>query len=279
MIFGSAVFIWCFFFEPRRYQINRYPITLKKKLGRPLRILHLSDIHFARPDKQISRLFDQLAAEQYDFIFATGDIIDCKRGINPCIINFKKLKARLGFFLVFGNHDYYDYHLRDVIKLNFRRGYPKTLQPVELFEKRLNEIKVRVLKNQTSEIKDAGVSLLVHGLDDPTTGKANIRLAMENFDSDKVNLLLTHTIDAFLEIGEGDIDLSFSGHSHGGQIRFPGIGAIITHTQMGPPFASGIKSLKGAICSISQGLGASRFFFMRMLCPPEAIILEVRGKD
>jgi hypothetical protein len=135
-----------------------------------------------------------------------------------------------------------------------------------------------VLFNETAEVNVEGKPVLIHGLDDPTTGRADLLKAMKNFDPKKINILLTHTVDAFLDIGENEIDLSFSGHSHGGQVRLPFIGPIIVHTSMGRPYAAGIFELKGATCCVSRGMNASRFLRMRLLCPPEAILLTVQGR-
>ena len=274
------------YLETRRYEINRYEVTLRKALPHPFRILHLSDLHFSKGNDALLRFFEGLAKETYDFIFITGDIFDSEKGIPASIEHFKRLKAKTGVFAVFGNHDYYDYRLTDifthfmnVFTHNFLyQNKPKNRQPIKHFEEALAQAGARLLKNETIEKKVGEVSILIHGLDDPTTGRANIREAMQNFEPSKVNILLTHTIDVFLDIGENEIDLSFSGHSHGGQIRLPGIRPLVTNTMLGAAYVSGLKALKGAFCSVSRGLGTSRFLPFRLLCPPEAVVLTVRGE-
>ncbi len=277
---GLGVLGWAVFVEPKLFQINRYPVKIRKSLPKPIRILHLSDIHFSSPQKSLARFFDRLAKEDVHLVFVTGDIIDCEAGIPFCVENLRKLRPRYGTFAVLGNHDYYDYRFEDVVIHNFPgQGFPKNSQNTALLERALKDMGVSVLKNETVAKEVEGGVLLIHGLDDPTTGRANVRKAMENFDPKFPNLLLTHTVDAMLDVGENEMDLCFSGHSHGGQIRLPFIGPIITHTMIGRPYASGIKPLKGTICSISRGVSASRHFFLRLLCPPEAIILTVVGAD
>lgn len=275
-LFAAGLFLWMFFAEPRLFEINRYDLAVRKRLARPIRILHLSDIHFAGPNPPLTRFFDRLAAEKVDFVFITGDIIDCAEGIPRAVEHFRKLKPAHGIFAVFGNHDYYDYTLPDAFLHNFPgQPHPKALNPANEFQRGLEKIGVKVLKNETVEVDFSGTPLLIHGLDDATTGRANIRKAMNNFNPAKVNLLLTHTVDVFLDIGENEIDFSFSGHSHGGQIRLPWIGPVITHTMMGRPYASGIVRVQGAVCSISRGMGSGRYLFLRLLCRPEAIIINI----
>ncbi len=272
----AAGFVWTFWIEPRSYQINRHSVRIRKSLPREIRIIHLSDIHFAGDDPHLGRFFDRLAGEKVDFVFLTGDILDCAAGLESCIQNLKKLRPSCGSFAVFGNHDYYDYRLWDVFGRSAPgKKKPRRLNPIELFQNVLEKNGVRVLRNETVEVSVNGHPVVIHGLDDPVTGRANVRKTLENFQPEKINILLTHTIDVFLDIGEDEIDLSFSGHSHGGQVCAPMIGPIVIHTVFGREFVSGVQQLKGAHCSISRGLGASRYFFFRFLAPPEAIVLTV----
>lgn len=278
-LLASLLIVWAFWIEPRLIQLSRHEIALQKFLSRPVRILHLSDTHFAGPHKAISNFFDRLSQESLDFVVVTGDIMDCEEGLPFCIENLKKLKTRYGIFAVFGNHDYFDFQFADVFLHNFPgQGRPLISQRVDFFEQSLEEAGIRVLRNETETVVIEDTPLLIHGLDDPTTGHADLLKAMQNFDPEKINILLTHTIDAFLDLGENQIDLSFSGHSHGGQIRLPLVGPIVTHTSLGRPYAAGIFDLKGAVCTVSRGLNASRFLRARLLCRPEAILLTVKGK-
>ena len=280
LVIVGCLAIWAFLIEPNQIQLNRHEVMIRKNLPRPLKILHLSDIHFAWPKAHIDRFFDRLAAEPLDFVFITGDIMDCDEGITECLKNLKKLKPKYGQYAVFGNHDYYNYRLIDVFMHNFPgQGRPLLPNNVETFQKALEEHGIRVMKNETDKVQVEGAEILIHGLDDPTTGRANVRVAMDHFDESKTNLLLTHTVDVFLDIGENEIDVSFSGHSHGGQIRIPLIGPVFTHTTLGRPYVSGLMDVKGAVCSISRGMNANRYLRARFLCPPEAIILTVNGPN
>jgi len=275
-----ATLAWMIFVEPRNYEISRRSVSLEKPLGRSLQILHLSDIHFANPNNHLARFFDRLTHEKFDLVMISGDIFDCVDGIPFCLDNLRKLKPKYGTFAVFGNHDYFDYHLWDVLFRHIPgQGNPSNHQRNELLEKSLKESGVRLLKNERVSLGVNGDTLIIYGLDDPVTGHADLGKTMPSIDPNKINLLLTHTVDAFLYIAEGEIDVSFSGHSHGGQIRFPLIGPLITHTRIGRQYTEGIHELKGAICSISRGMGASRFFPLRLLCRPQAILLEVKGKS
>jgi hypothetical protein len=277
VISASASFLlllWMFL-ETRRYQISRHAALVRKPLAAPLRILHLSDIHFHGDDCGLGVFFEKLGRETYDFIFITGDIFDCPAGAAKAVL-FRRLRSRHGIYAVLGNHDYYDYSFLD-LPLHYTpgQGRPHKPQPMADFEKALKEAGVRLLRNETVEVSADATAVLIHGLDDPITGRANVRQALSNFDHSKLNILLTHSIDVFLDIGENEVDLSFSGHTHGGQVRLPVIGPLLTHSLLGRQYADGIMALKGATCSISRGIGTSRFYPIRLLCAPEAIALEV----
>jgi len=280
ILFLSLVLLTLWMFhEASLYEINRYPVKIRKKLHQSFKVLHLTDIHFYKKHSKMESFFDRLADEEFDFVLISGDIIDSLEGIPVAGENLKKLKAKNGIYAVLGNHDYYDYYFGDVLLHNFPgQRKPRRIQKVDLLLSTLKEAGIRVLRNETLAFSHQGDAFLLHGLDDPTTGKANIRETLKNYDPEKINILLTHSVDVFLDIGRNEIDLSFSGHSHGGQIRLPWIGAILTHTTIGKQYVSGIRRLRGAICSISRGLGCGRFLPVRLLCKPEVIVLEVYGR-
>ena len=281
IFFPLALFVWAAWIEPRWFHLNHHSVLISKKLVRPLRILHLSDIHFSGHHAPLFRFIDRLAREDVDFVFISGDIVDSNPGIAHCIRHLKKLKPRHGVFAVLGNHDYYDYRIRDVINGNLTLGrhLPKKRINTERLVRELESIGIQVLRNESYAISLEGTRILIHGLDDPTTGKADFGAIKNKMDRTAINILLTHSVDAFFHLDEGRIDLSFSGHSHGGQIRFPWIGPVVTHTRLGRQYADGIKLFKGAVCSISRGIYAGRAFRLRFLCPPEAIVLEVASRQ
>jgi len=271
-----ALLLWMRFVEPYAWRVVERQAFIRKSLGRELRILHLSDIHFSKPSRRLSAFFDSLASQPVDMVVITGDIIDCVEGIPSCVENLSKLKSLHGIFAVYGNHDYYNYHLSELILHNFPgQKMPRNHQHVHLLDAALAKVGVKVLKNQMAPVPLEKGRLHFYGLDDPTSRRANLRKTMQSYDPSTVNVLLTHTIDAFLEIGRNEIDLSFSGHSHGGQICLPFFGPVLTHTIMGRAFAGGFFQHKGAWCSVSRGIGTSRYLPMRLLCKPEAVLVRV----
>lgn len=275
----AAIYVWSRWIEPRWFHISRHQIHIDKTLHRPLRILHLSDIHFAEHNPSLFRFFDKLSQEEADLIFITGDIIDLDEGIDRAVYNFKKLKATYGIFAVLGNHDYYRYEIHDTFSGNFlgKEEHPSTKNDASRLVKEMKKIGIQVLINESAAVEYHGRSLKIHGLDDPVTGKPDLNAIRSAINSEELNLLLTHSLDVLKKFPEGEIDFSFSGHTHGGQICFPWIGAIFKHTRLGKEYVSGFKPFKKTHCSISRGIHMGRSIRHRLLCPPEAILLEVRN--
>ncbi|MFZ5802663.1 MAG: metallophosphoesterase [Candidatus Omnitrophota bacterium] len=278
LLAAAALFIWIRFIEIRRYRVVFRSVPIRKKLPRPLKILHLSDFHFTGKPHPLDDFFGQLAREPYDLVFCTGDLIEHDGAVRQCAANLARLQSRYGIFAILGNHDHYDYRFWDSFLHDFPGwGLPKTLNDVDRLVHELKVSGIRVLRNETAEFVIEGVPFLVHGIDDPMTEKANLRATLENFDPRKVNILLTHSADVLLEVGDNEMDLALAGHTHGGQIRLPGIGPILTHTCLGRKYTTGLHLFRGTPLSVSQGMGHCRFLPFRWMCRPEAVVLEVRS--
>lgn len=272
-LFCAVGLCWIFLIEPNAFQIQTWRLNFPRKLNRKYRILHLTDIHFSQPRKTLSKFFDRLSSETWDFIFLTGDIFDCNQGAKTGIEELKKLKSNFGTYAVFGNHDHFNYRFKDI--LHTLGHFPDKRNDIELLQSALESAGVEVLRNRSVSPKVKTDAILIHGLDDPVTDHADYEKICAVLDSDKFNILLTHTIDAFLHLPEDAVQISFSGHSHGGQVRIPGWGAFITHTRFGKDFAQGMHKLKGAVCIVSRGMGTSRYFTFRLFCKPQAVVAEI----
>ncbi len=93
----------------------------------------------------------------------------------------------------------------------------------------------------------------------------------------KIEICLTHTpdLDLFSRLSENGVDIVLSGHTHGGQVRLPGIGAIISGCNMKAKYASGLFYFKKFVLYVSRGLGEGRYSPFRFYCPPEATVIKV----
>ncbi len=96
-------------------------------------------------------------------------------------------------------------------------------------------------------------------------------------DSNKIEICLTHTpdMDLFGRLSKYGVDIVLAGHTHGGQVRLPGIGAIISGCNIKVKYASGLFYFKKFVLYVSRGLGEGRFSPFRFYCPPEATVIKV----
>lgn len=271
---------WVLAVEPNWFRLRHKTVRLAKPLRRPLTLLHLSDLHFKRNRFFLSRFFDSLARLPVDFVFVTGDLIDASGGIEPCVKNLKKLKPRKGTYAVLGNHDYRVYSLWDTFQWFFtRRGMnsPRPNEETERLKQSLREAGVRLLANENIAVPlSEGEETIVIGIDDPVTGRADLNQALRGIEDGLLHLALSHSPKVFPLLGRRGIDIAFAGHTHGGQVRLPGIGPLPLARLISPIIDS--TDQFGFVGLISRGLGAQSPAF-RFLCRPEAILVRLEGRD
>ena len=272
---GLVVFVLWMVIEPHLYRVTCFQARCLK-LKQPLQILHLSDIHFSGPDRGLSQFFDRLSKLKPDLIVLTGDIIDCREGVDVAAQQLSKLNSRHGIFAVMGNHDYYNYRLYDCVFNNFQgQRHPLkrngTLQLREVYKK----LKIKELRNESMHLEIDGQRFGVHGVDDPVTGHADLTCIRPEKGASVVNILLSHTLDVLFGLSDHEIDICFSGHTHGGQLCLPVWGAIVTHSRVGRRYAAGVHRFMNILCCVSRGMGCSRFMRVRFFSPPEAVLMTL----
>ena len=252
-----------------------------------------------------------------DFIFITGDLIDQDKNIGRLGNMLAPLKARYGKYAVLGAHDYYNKAFYEFAKNMAKRKkeYRKS-NDIALLVKKLGSIGVEVLRNENRKINinSRSLGLLeIIGVDDPVIKKNNIKKATEGITSDKnlktiskddfnlayndtfnlnhekhyklhsegkIRIALIHTPDAgsIIELVRRGTDIIFGGHTHGGQVRLPIIGALISGCDLKTRFAGGLFYFKRFILYVSRGLGEGKYSQFRFYCPPEASLIRIYWK-
>jgi predicted MPP superfamily phosphohydrolase len=85
-----------------------------------------------------------------------------------------------------------------------------------------------------------------------------------------------HSPDSAPEIAACGYPFVVAGHTHGGQVRLPLVGALVTNSHLPRRLVSGLIRMGGSFVHVSPGLGTSKYAPFRFLCPPEATLLELR---
>jgi len=263
------------FVERRWYRGLRYRVDVARPgLGTPISILHLSDLHFRAGDRRKTRFLASL--ERPDVAVLTGDVIGEPEGVEEAVAALRPLRGRLASYFVLGSNDYFV--AEPLNYLTYFTGKRKRRPGVR---SRWREMVAQLeadgwihLRNLRTELSVDGVRLEVMGMDDPHIERHDLRVAPRH-DLAALGLAVVHSPDPAPELAALGYDLILSGHTHGGQVRLPLVGAIVTNSQMPTRLCRGLSRLGPSLLHISPGLGTSKFAPFRFLCRPEATILEL----
>lgn len=223
-----------------------------------LKIAHLSDFHMTG---MYAREFYDWAVEETnklgaDIVVLTGDIAEHPDCIPWIVPTLGKLRAPFGKFYVLGNHD-------------------RRLQDVPQLRTALAEAGIQNVAGDLMELHVRGEKILLAGNELPWFGPApTVQFSAErSSDKPEFRLLLTHTPDLFAWAKQKQFDLMLAGHNHGGQIRFPLIGALIAPSHYGTKYAGGLYFESPTLLHVSRGLAGVDP--LRFNCPPELTLLEL----
>lgn len=259
--------------------------------GGDTRILHLSDLHMTAGTVYKLDRISFLLATRWDFVMVSGDLIDDDSGIEPVCAFLGGLDAAYGKFAVLGNHDYTHVRGRNPLEWLKVFCYSAANGDCELVCK-ANDIDrlagslqnngVRLLRNELAwgEVPGRG-GFQVFGVDDPSTGRDSPASLYQGVRDDALRLVLTHSPTRIGALSPLEPELVMCGHTHGGQIRLPGIGAIVTHSDAGRNGCMGLVEMDGCRVHISPGVGTGRLFPLRLFCGAEVteIVLKASRHD
>ena len=141
----------------------------------------------------------------------------------------------------------------------------------------LIERRIRVLRNQSQVIERGNQKLWIAGVDDPLEGKADLVKTMTGIPRTEATLLLAHEPDFADYSARFPVDLQLSGHSHGGQVRIPGVGPVILPA-MARKYHTGLNRVGSLQVYTSRGVGVINPP-VRLNCPPEVSLITLRAGE
>lgn len=253
----------------RYVESGRLETTFKEVVGlglkRRIRVLHLSDFYASScvPWSLIEESIEVGLSHQPDLVFLTGDFVTgTDFDVSAFPEHFGKLKGHPRCFACLGNHDGY---YRD-----FRRS-PST---AVLIERRLSEVGVRMLFNQSVELQVNDSAIRVAGLGDLWRKEVRPDECLElDGDGKLPTLLLAHNPDTKIEVRGYDWDVMFSGHTHGGQLVVPIIGWRPFLPVIDKSMTEGIYPWEGRHIHITRGVG--NLHGIRINCRPEVSLIDL----
>ena len=275
---GAAAFAYGLY-EPYRYRLNLLDVPVRK--GPSLDVLHLSDTHLAPGDRKLQDFLRNLPREmdgRPDLVLATGDMIEGDDAVEPLLDALSGIEARLGRYYVLGSHDYYVSSGPSYTK--YFSGEKTLRRAIETdsarFEHGLQEAGWVPLTNRTEFVEAAGVTIRLSGVDDPYLKRHTVT-HIERAHADALAIALVHAPDVVSEWALNDFDLVLAGHTHAGQVRVPGLGALVTNCSLPAGLASGLNRIGSTWLHVSPGLGTGRYAPIRFLARPEATLLRLRA--
>lgn len=283
---GMAALAYGGLYERTAYTLGRREVPVLAPGAEPLRILHISDLHVTPNQRGKLAWLAELARLTPDLVALTGDVLSHPDADEPVLRALAPLFGFPGLFIP-GNNDYYVPVLRSPHKYFVKKDPNPKGPPLDWprFAKRLaDESGWLDMTNVRTDLRVAGRLLDVRGVDDahlrrdridlvagPGRAEADLVLGLSHTPEPRV--LSAYTVDG--------VSLTLSGHTHGGQIRVPGYGAVVTNCGIDRERARGLSRYtadgRTSWLHVSPGLGTSPFAPIRLNCRPEATLLTLVG--
>lgn len=252
------------YIEPKRIEINHKTIKHHQipKSFHDVKIVQFSDTHLHEhfSINHLKKVVDVINEQKPDIIVFTGDLIDEPNRyghIHEIAPILKSLRAPLGKFAIYGNHDH--------------GGYG-----TEIYQNVLHLSEFHLLKNEVKKVLlPDGSYINIVGLDDLMLGRPSWDEALNNIEKNAYTILLAHEPGAIHQSKNYPVNLQLSGHSHGGQIKLPFIGPLYT-----PPYTDeyyeGLYQIDNTTLYVNRGLGTTRLPF-RFLSVPEITVFTLKA--
>jgi predicted MPP superfamily phosphohydrolase len=279
--------------EARWFTLRRVTVPVLPPGAARLRILHLSDVHLTPYQRRKRAWIASLAALEPDLVVDTGDNISHRDAVEPLLEALGELGSRPGVF-VLGSNDYFSPTVKNPARYllpDDRRRNTRTPQlPWREMVERFTAGGWTDLTNTRRTLTVKGVTIDFAGVDDAHLGYDDLTSVGGPADPDAdVRLAVTHApyrrvLDTFAADG---YDVIIAGHTHGGQLRLPLKGALVTNCDLEPARARGLhrhpaRSAPGDPGSswlhVSAGAGTSPYTVARFCCRPEATLLTLTAR-
>jgi len=275
--------------EARWYRLRTLVLPdVLRRPGASMRLLHVSDVHLAHGQAHRVRFLRSLAELEPDLVVITGDLLGDVDIEDEAVAAVAELTGpgRPGLF-VLGSNDLYGPLVKSPHRYLTHRRLPIHGTPLafDRLVERLDDAGYITVRNEAVALETRVGDVAVGGIDDPhldatvipepgvlTPEAAGLRDGLLNLGL--VHAPYLRALDALTTAGH---DLLLAGHTHGGQVRVPGFGAVVANCDLPLDQARGESRYRDRWLHVSPGLGHSKYTPFRVACRPEATLLELRG--
>ena len=265
-----AVMVERNWFAVRRYRVPCLPP------GSPgLRVLSISDLHLLDRQRRKQKFLASLDRFEPDLVIGTGDFLGDADAVPATVRAVTAIRARLAALFVLGSNDYWGPKPKNPLRYFRARKHPPVPGPENPWQDMVAGLSAagwRLINNEVTSVD--GIEVL--GLDDAHIGRADMTLVTPRATgSDAFRLCVAHSPDVAREVAANGYDLIICGHTHGGQVCVPGVGALVTNCDLPRSMARGLHQMGDAWLYVNAGLGTSKYAPYRFACRPEVAVLEL----
>jgi predicted MPP superfamily phosphohydrolase len=295
---GAATFAWGSLVERNRFTVRHEVLPILQPGAAPLRILQFADAHMAPWQVAKQDWMRSLVELQPDLVINTGDNLGHVDGLEGIRRGLEPFAGIPGAY-VNGSNDYFGPVFKSPLSYfspNKKREYkPANLDTDALESFFQDDLGWISLNNVAGELSIGDTRVELFGVNDAhrrwdrldlLPGEIDeLRENEEPDDPSSVTLGVTHApyrrvLDAFVTYGASAI---FAGHTHGGQVRIPGLPALVTNCDIPRDQAQGLSTWshagRSAWLNVSAGIGTSIYAPVRFACPPEAVLVTLIGTE
>ncbi len=283
---GGAALAYAGLYEKDAYRLRRVEVPVLPVGTAPIRVLHISDLHLTPYERARQRWVSRLAALEPDLVVNTGDNLSHPDAVPYVLRVLGRLLDVPGVY-VWGSNDYYAPTLRNPLRYLTERERTPDPGPRQLpwpaLGRAFTERGWVDLTSVEATLAVRGVRFGFRGTDDAHLKRDHYASVSGPVDRTAVDVAVGVTHAPYLRVldamtADGH-DLIMAGHTHGGQVCVPGVGALVTNCDLDTARVKGLSShssdARTAWLHVSGGLGTSPFAPIRFACPPEATLLTL----
>ncbi|WP_053384724.1 metallophosphoesterase [Leucobacter celer] len=295
---AAGILLWSTVIERRLFTVRRHTLPLLAEGAEPIRVLQLSDLHLAPWQARKIDWVRSLAELRPDLVVLTGDLLGHLQARPMLLRALAPLAEIAPTVFVHGSNDYYGPILKNPFKYLMAPSRLSTRVPdidTEALTAGLEGLGAIDLNNSAARLELRGTRIELLGLNDPhirydDASAMRAELAalyaedgVDGPEEPPLRLGVVHAPyqEALGELLDDGAQLILAGHTHGGQVRVPGVGALTANCDLPTAQARGLSvwydAHRAAFLNVSAGLGNSIYAPVRFACRPEASLITLEA--